>query len=134
MANNYPGAFANESLSYNVQFNPYLEFEFAKNFKLRSNLGTRFSGSRAGTFQNKNSYNLLTEGRTASEATYNMNLAYSYIWENILNYNFKLGKDHDFGLTGITSWADSRSEGTLLGGNGIDYDDFQFYNMASVKI
>ncbi len=133
LANNYPGAFANESLSYNVQFNPYLEFEFAKNFKLRSNLGTRFSGSRAGTFQNKNSYNLLTEGRTASEATYNNELAYSYIWENILSYNFKAGKDHDFGLTGITSWADSRTEGAYLGGNGIDYDDFQFYNMGAVK-
>ncbi len=133
LANNYPGAFANESLSYNVQFNPYLEFEFAKNFKLRSNLGTKFSGGRAGTFQNKNSYNLLSEGRTASEATYNMTLAYSYIWENILNYNFKAGKDHDFTLTGITSWADNRSEGSYMGGNGIDYDDFLFYNMGAVK-
>ncbi|MBL0736533.1 TonB-dependent receptor [Flavobacterium sp. GN10] len=133
LANNYPGAFANESIGYNVQFNPYLEIEFAKNFKLRSNLGTKFSGGRAGTFQNKNSYNLLSEGRTASEATYNMTLAYSYIWENILNYNFKAGKDHDFTLTGITSWADNRSEGTYMGGNGIDYDDFLFYNMGAVK-
>ncbi len=133
LANNYPGAFADETIGYNVQFNPYLEFEFAKNFKLRSNLGTKFSGNRAGTFQNKNSYNLLTEGRTASEATYNIELAYSYIWENILNYNFKLGKDHEFTATGITSWADSREEGSYMGGNGLDYDDFLFYNMGAVK-
>ena len=133
MANNYPGAFANESKDFNVQFNPYFEFQFSKNLKLRSNLGTRFSGGRSGTFQNKNSYNLLTEGRTASEATYNINLGYSYIWENILNYQFKVAEDHDFTLTGITSWADSRSEGSYLGGNGLDYDDFLFYNMSSVK-
>lgn len=133
LANNYPGAFANETIGYNIQFNPYLEFEFSKNFKWRSNLGTRFSGSREGTFQNKNSYNLLSEGRTASEATYGIDLAYSYIWENILNYNFKAGQNHDFTVTGITSWADSRSEGSFLGGNGLDYDDFLFYNMGAVK-
>lgn len=133
LANNYPGAFADESMDYNIQFNPYFEFEFAENFKLRSNLGTRFSGSRAGTFQNKNSYNLLSEGRTASEATYNVELDYSYIWENILNYNFKIGEDHDFTMTGITSWADTRSEGSYLGGNGIDYDDFLYHNMGAVK-
>lgn len=133
LANNYPGAFADETMSYNVQFNPYLEVEFAKNLKLRSNLGTRFSGNRAGTFQNKNSYNLLSEGRTASEATYDVELDYSYIWENILNYNFKVAENHDFTVTGITSWADSRSEGSYLGGNGIDYDDFLYHNMGAVK-
>lgn len=133
LANNYPGAFADESIDFNVQFNPYMEFAFAKNFTLRSNLGTRYSGGRSGTFQNKNSYNLLTEGRTASEATYNTSMSYSYIWENILNYNFKVGSDHDFTATGITSWADSRSEGSYLGGNGLDYDEFLFYNMGAIK-
>lgn len=133
LANNYPGAFANESKDFGVQFNPYFEFNFTKNLKLRSNLGTRFSGGRSGTFQNKNSYNLLTEGRTASEATYNIDLGYGYIWENILNYQLKIGENHDFTFTGITSWADSRSEGSYLGGNGLDYDDFLFYNMGSVK-
>jgi TonB-linked SusC/RagA family outer membrane protein len=133
LANNYPGAFANESKSFDVQFNPYLEFEFFKDFKLRSNLGTRFSNSRTGTFQNKNSYNLLSEGRIASEASYNIDFAYSYIWENILNYKFNVADNHEFTVTGISSWADSRNEGALLAGNGIDYDDFQFYNMGSVK-
>ncbi|KDN54807.1 TonB-dependent receptor plug [Flavobacterium seoulense] len=133
LANNYPGAFVNEGKSFNVQFNPYFEFEFVKNLKLRSNLGTQFSNSRTGTFQNKNSYNLLSEGRTASEASYDTSFSYSYIWENILNYNFKVATDHDFTLTGISSWADSRNEGTSLAGNGLDYDDFQFYNMGSIK-
>ena len=133
LANNYPGAFANETKSFNVQFNPYFEFEFFKDFKLRSNLGTQFSNSRNGAFQSPNSYNLLSEGRIASEASYNTNFSYSYIWENILSYKFNVAQDHEFTMTGITSWADNRNEGVLLAGNGLDYDDFKFYNMGSIK-
>ncbi|WP_164891077.1 SusC/RagA family TonB-linked outer membrane protein [Botryobacter ruber] len=133
LANNYPGAFANQSRSFNIQFNPYVEFTPVKNLSFRSNFGTNLSGSRAGNFANRNSYNLLSEGKVASEAAYSTGFNYSYIWENILNYNATLLKDHQIGLTGITSWADSRREGASIAGTGLDYDDFLFYNMAAVQ-
>lgn len=133
LANNYPGAFADETKDFDVQFNPYIEYQFTKDLKLRSNLGTHFSNTRHGNFANKNSYNLLSEGRTASEAGYRTDFSYSYIWENILDYKFRIGTDHDFTATAITSWTDSRNEGSYIAGNGLDYDDFKFYNMGAVK-
>ena len=132
LANNYPGAYVNEGLSFNMQFNPYLEVEFLKNLTLRSNFGTRLSNGRSGSFQNRNSYNMLAEGRTVSQASYATNFGYNYIWENILNYNFEVAKVHEFALTAISSWADNRSEGAYLAGSGLDYDALLFYNMAAI--
>ncbi|MFC6099229.1 TonB-dependent receptor [Olivibacter domesticus] len=133
LANNYPGAFADQSRSFNLQFNPYVEFSPIENLSLRSNFGAQLSNGRLGNFQNRNSYNLLSEGRTASEAAYTTNFNYNYIWENIINYHFNLVDDHEFTVTGISSWADNRFEENSLAGNGLDYDEFLFYNMGALQ-
>ena len=133
LANNYPGAFADESKSFNLQLNPYLEFTPIKNLTLRSNFGATLASNRRGTFQNRNSYNFLTENRTISNASYLNGSNYSYIWENFLTYKFNVTHDHDFTVTGLTSWADNRSEEVSLTGEGLDYDEFQFYNMSALK-
>lgn len=132
LANNYPGAFANEGRSFNIQFNPYVELNFLKNFQLRSNFGATLSNGRTGNFQGANSYNKLIESSPAS-ASYTTAFGYRYIWENILNYKTTIRKNHELGVTGITSWWDTRDEGSVLSGTGIDYEDFLFYNMGAVQ-
>lgn len=133
LANNYPGAFADDAKNFNLQLNPYIEFTPIKNLTLRSNFGATLASSRRGTFQNRNSYNFLTENRTISNASYTTGSNYNYIWENFLTYKFNVAKEHDFTVTGLTSWNDNRAEEVSLTGEGLDYDEFQFYNMSALK-
>ncbi len=133
LANNYPGAFSNQARNFNLQFNPYVEISPVKNLTLRSNFGANLGNSRRGEFQGLNSFNALRESWTDSRITYSTGMNYSYIWENILNYNFNVAKDHQFALTGVTSWADNRSESSYLSGLGLDYEEFMYYNMGAVK-
>lgn len=133
MANNYPGAFANQSRSFNLQFNPYIEFSPVKNLTLRSNFGVGLSSGRTGTFQGINSYNFLTEGKTDAEGGYETTMSYSYIWENFLTWKFNAGFDHEFTVTALTSWANNKNEGSNIAGRGIDYEEFQYYNMAAYR-
>src|SRR5690606_26221470 len=132
IANYAHGVYLNNSKNLYLNLKPYIEITPFKNFSLRSNFGASLSSNRTGIFENENSYNLASEAKTNKQASYSTGLGYNYIWENILNYNFTLNKDHDFTLTGITSYSDNRSESSLIQGEGLDYDEFIYYNMSAV--
>jgi len=134
LANNYPGAFANQGRNFSIRFNPYIEFRPIKNLTWRSNFGGSLSNGRSGSFANRNSYNFLTQGETESSVSYSQSMSYSYLWENILTYDVNIASDHDVTLTAITSWADNRNEELFTSGRGLDYDDFLYYNIAGLHI
>ena len=55
----------------------------------------------------------LADGTTTSgEVTASVanTFGYNYKWENILTYNFNINDDHEFTLTGVTSWNHNRQE------------------------
>lgn len=133
LANYAPGVFLNNTKNLFVAANPYVEIKPLKNLSIRSNLGVTLYGRRNGTFQNENSYNLASEGRNTKEASYSTGLGYNYTWENIVNYNFTLKNDHDFTLTGITSWANNQNESSYIFGEGLDYDEFIYYNIGAAS-
>nr|WP_294895299.1 TonB-dependent receptor [uncultured Pedobacter sp.] len=133
LANYAPGVFLNNTKDLYIAANPYVELTPIKNLTIRSNLGVTLYGNRNGTFQNENSYNLASEGRNTKEASYSTSLGYNYTWENIINYNFKLQQDHDFTLTGITSWANNQNESSYIYGQDLDYDEFVYYNIGAAK-
>ena len=134
IANYASGVFINNTKSLYLAINPYVEFTPIKNLSIRSNLGVTLSSGRQGTFANERSYNLLSEGRTAKEASYQNNIGYGYLWENIINYNLTLAKDHQFTLTGITSLSDKRNESSFIFGTGLEFDDYQFYNLSAATV
>ncbi|WP_316807197.1 TonB-dependent receptor [Pedobacter agri] len=134
IANYADGVFINNTKSLFLAVNPYVEFTPVKNLSIRSNLGLTLSANRQGTFANERSYNILSEGRTAKEASYENNIAYNYLWENIINYNLTLANDHQFTVTGITSFEDRRGERSFIFGTGLEFDDYQFYNLAAATL
>lgn len=134
LANNYPGAYANQGRNFGIRFNPYIEFSPIKNLTWRSNFGGSLSNGRSGNFANRNSYNFLTQGETETNVSYSQSMSYSYIWENFLTYNLNIASDHEFTLTGITSWADNRNEDLFTSGRGLDYDEFLFYNIGGLHV
>ncbi|MCX2473413.1 TonB-dependent receptor [Pedobacter sp. MC2016-05] len=131
IANYAPGVFANNNKNLFLQLNPYVEFKPTENLTIRSNLGVTLSSDRRGTFANENSYNLASENRNVKEASYATNLNYGYLWENIVTYNYAINKDHQFTFTGITSMADNRTETSTLSGNGLDFDEYLYYNLGA---
>ncbi|WP_316784904.1 TonB-dependent receptor [Pedobacter frigiditerrae] len=134
IANYANGVFINNTKSLYLAVNPYVEFTPIKNLSIRSNLGLTLSSGRQGTFANERSYNLLSEGRTAKEASYENSISYNYLWENIINYNWTLANDHQFTVTGITSLEDKRSERSFIFGTGLEFDDYSFYNLSAATL
>ncbi|WP_443936769.1 SusC/RagA family TonB-linked outer membrane protein [Pedobacter sp. MW01-1-1] len=132
IANYEPGVLENNTKSLLLAMNPYVEFAPLKNLTIRSNLGVTLSSARNGYFANELSYNLASEARKTKEASYGTNIGYGYLWENIINYNFNINTDHQFTITGITSMADSRRETSIISGQGLDFDEYLYYNLGAL--
>jgi TonB-linked SusC/RagA family outer membrane protein len=132
IANYAPGVLVNNTKSLYTALNPYVEFKPIENLSIRSQLGVTLLSQRAGYFANERSYNLASENRATKEASYGTNANYGYLWENIINYNFTLQKDHSFTVTGITAMSDQRYENASMYGQGLDFDDYLFFNMGAV--
>jgi TonB-linked SusC/RagA family outer membrane protein len=133
LANLAPGVWVDNNKDFYVVVNPYLELTLLDNLTIRSNFGATYSSLRHGTFANERSFNLASEGRDTKEALYETSLGQNLVWENIINYNFKVKEDHSFTVTGITSMRKIKDEASFVGGDGLDYDEFLFYNMEGLK-
>lgn len=59
------------------------------------------------------------------------NTNYSYKWENILTYNFKIAKAHEFTFTGVTSYNHNQSESVTSGVNGITSNIYNWTNLGA---
>ncbi|MEN0052844.1 MAG: TonB-dependent receptor [Mucilaginibacter sp.] len=132
IANYAPGVLVNNTKGLFAAINPYIEFHPITNLSIRSQLGVTLASSRNGYFANELSYNLASEARNTKEASYTNNSGYGYLWENIANYNFTLNRDHNFSITGITSYNDQREETSFLAGQGLDFNDYLYYNMGAL--
>lgn len=111
LANNIPGVYDVNNKSINITANPYIDFNLTEGLTLRSILGVSLSSSRSGQFESDQTYLKLTgSSNPISTASYNTDLAYSYNWENILDYKTTIDEDHEIGATFITSYAHNQSE------------------------
>ncbi|RZL17983.1 MAG: TonB-dependent receptor, partial [Pedobacter sp.] len=134
IANYAPNVFVNNTKNLYLALNPYVEFLPIRNLSIRSNLGLTLASNRQGTFANERSYNIASEARNVKEASYETGINYNYLWENIANYNFTLASDHQFSLTGITSLEDKRRESSFIYGTGLEFDDYQFFNLGAATL
>lgn len=134
IANYAPGVYVNNIKNLNAAFNPYLEIDPIHNLTIRSNLSVMLGYQRNGLFDNQNSYNSASTSATYKEATYSTNFAYGYLWENIINYNFDINRDHHFVVTGITSLGDNKNETSTIYAQGLDYDNYLYYNQGAATI
>ncbi|QKJ30706.1 TonB-dependent receptor [Mucilaginibacter mali] len=134
IANYEPGVYRNDTKNIYGAINPYIEFHPIKNLSVRSNMSYIFGYTRKGTFDNEKSYFNASQAQNIKEASYGTNLNYGYIWENIINYNLTLFKDHSLAFTGITSLNNSKTESSSISGQGLDYDAFIYYNLGASSL
>lgn len=130
IADDIKGTYSNNTKSIAITANPYVEFNLAKGLTFKSILGTSLSASRNGIFNSDHTYMALTGSSTAiRNGTYKSDFGFGYTWENIANYYFKIGEDHDFNTTLISSYSRNQSESGTAYNEGFLYDDFLFYNL-----
>ena len=129
---NRPGIYKNNSKSFNITANPYIDITFLPELTFRSILGTSLSSSRKGEFNSDETYMMLTGSSSAKRnATYETSLDYNYTWENILTYNQTFAEDHNVSATLITSWAKSQHEESSAYNEGFLYNEFLWYSLSA---
>ena len=129
MSDEIPGQFVDNTLKTNLVGNGYLELTPIKGLSFKSVIGTSLSFSRQGKYFGSKSIANPEAGFSLPCALINNQSSYDYKWENILNYNFKIGDDHSIMLTGVTSWGKSSWEYAYAGGSGFDMDSYSFWNL-----
>lgn len=123
--------YANNTRSTYINTNAYLELTPVKGLSFRSQLSTSLNYSRQGQYWGAYcNANRPTYAGTPHASITNTN-SNSYTWENILSYNITVAQDHDFGITGITSWQKTQNESSIAGGSGQDLDIWSFWRLAS---
>jgi TonB-linked SusC/RagA family outer membrane protein len=131
LLNYQPGVYTNMDNNFRINVNPYIEIKPIKGLSLLSRLGAAFNYSSNYQFNGVGSVNYTYNNGQISKAQITQNRSYGYNWENILTYNFKVAKDHDFTLTGVTSWSDAQSLNTAMYQSNILTNNFKWYNFTN---
>jgi TonB-linked SusC/RagA family outer membrane protein len=119
-----PGAQVDETFRTRIFNSMYLNWEIAKGLTYRVNFGPDIAISRSGRFTGS-----LTNARRGGDATGSVDNRFTlnYTLENILNYNKKLGNDHNFNLTLLQSFQQDKFERSNIDVLGIP-DPSQLYH------
>jgi TonB-linked SusC/RagA family outer membrane protein len=102
----------------------------------QSRIGATLGYSRSNAFVGIGSYQYYANGGSGNETNTNVyaqitqSRTYNYKWENILTYNFKVASDHDFTVTGVTSWNHNQTDKTVQKETNISDNAFLWHNMG----
>ena len=131
MSDEINGQYVNNTRGTNITANGTLELTPVKGVSFKSVLGTTVNNSRTGMFFGPLSIANITAGYNKPLASIANNATYGYKWENILNYNFKIATDHEFGLTGVTSWSKNQTEYTYAAAQGQQLTSQSFWKLSA---
>lgn len=136
LLNTQNGVYKNQDQNFRFYFNPYIELTPVKGLTILSRVGTTLNFIRNNYFQGEGSYQYYTSaGATTSGTNENVfaaitqNRNYNYKWENIITYNFKIKNDHDFTVTGVTSWNHDQFDKSYMKQSNISDNKFLWHNM-----
>lgn len=123
--------YANNTRNTYINAIGYLELTPLKGLKFRSQLNGTLNHKRVGTYWGANSTAKPPTYAGSPDADITHSDGYSYTWENILSYNITVAKDHDFGLTGVTSWQKEQDESAQANGWSQDLDSWQYWRLIA---
>lgn len=124
-----PDQYVNNTRTTYINATGYLELTPLKGLSFRSQLSGSNAHARQGLYWGA----LCNANRPTYASVPHAEKVYaddwSYTWENILSYNTTIAKDHNIGGTFITSWTQSQSEPTSVGGSGQAMDMWSFHRL-----
>lgn len=124
-----PGVYGNVDNNLKVFFNPYIEIKPIKGLSILSRLGTQLTFSNTYRFDGIGSVSYTYSNAGIAKARVDQNRFLGYQWENIIRYNFKV-KDHDFTVTGVSSWAHNQTTNTIMNQSNIVSNNFKWYKFT----
>jgi len=124
-----PGVYGNVDNNLKLFINPYVEIKPLKGLSFLSRIGTQLSFSNSYRFDGIGSVNYTYTNANIAKAQINQNRSWGYQWENILTYNFKV-KEHDFTVTGVSSWFDVQNQNSSMNQSNIISNNFQWYKFT----
>ncbi|HOZ96885.1 MAG TPA: SusC/RagA family TonB-linked outer membrane protein [Niabella sp.] len=105
-----------QRLTTNIWANGYAELKPLKGLSVRSNFGTNFNFRRNSDFEGAGSID--RAGLYADALASILSTEKSFItWDNIVNYTKSI-ESHDFTITGLTSWTQSKFRSSYSEGSG----------------
>lgn len=123
--------YVNNTKATYINATGYLELTPLKGLTLRSQLNTSISHSRHGVYWGAQANALRPTYAGTPAAQWNDIDNYNFNWENIISYNVTVAKDHDFGITGVSSWQRKTTESLTADAGGQDLDVWTFWRMMS---
>jgi len=137
LANNHSN-YRNNNQVTRVYLNPYiritplkgLTFESRLNASLSYNKTNRFEGIGSYQYYNASGYDVQGTNDKVWASVAQTNNA-NYKWENILSYNFNINEDHEFTLTGVTSWNHNRQEYTYAYADNLTTNTYLWHYLGS---
>lgn len=125
-------AYQNNTKSTSINIAPYVEITPFKGFMFKSLFNASLSHSRNGLWDGLDTYMKLSGSQDNKRtADYVSSNGYSYSWQNVANYNFKIKDIHDITLTGIIEYSKGRNEGATAQNEQFEYDDYLWYNLSA---
>lgn len=144
LVNENQDVYRNHPNKLNLYFQPYIRITPLKGLSMESRLSARLSYTNNHQFVGYGSYSFYDKaGRAAidndpknfsdlTSASLSSSRSWGYTWENILTYNFKLYNDHDFTLTGVSTYNNSENESLSLSNTGVPSNTMYWTNMGAL--
>ncbi len=128
LLNYQPGVYSNIDNHTRVKFNPYVEIKPLKGLTFLSRAGLWLNYINTYRFDGIGSVNYTYANAGIAKAEIEQNRSYGYQWENILTYNFKIARSHDFTVTGVSTWNHSQNSNTSMVQNNVLTNNFKWHN------
>lgn len=129
IADEAEGQYVNNIKVLSVTPQAYVEITPLKGLTFKSTLGGHFTSRRQGLYTGSQSYEHLEKDPVSAKIP--TKFTYNYKWENVLSYNFRIKKDHDFTVTAVAEWQKNRLEESSAEAYGFDTDSFGYHNLGA---
>lgn len=126
-----PNQYIDNTRNTYANLNVYAEVRPFSGISFRSTIGATLNNSRNGRYWGKQAASNVIPGYSPPLAAVYNGFSYGYTWENVATWNKLLATDHNFGITGITSWALNCADYNNAMGQGQGLDYYQFYNLGN---
>lgn len=126
-----PGAQVDETFRTRIFSSIYLNWEIAEGWSYRFNFGPDYTVRRSGRFIGSQ-----TNARRGGDATANVSDQFNlnYTVENILNYEKKLGTDHNLNVTLLQSFQQDKFERSDIGVQGIPAPSQLYHRLGDASL
>lgn len=126
-----PGAQVDETFRTRIFSSIYLNWEIAEGLSYRFNFGPDYTVRRSGRFIGSQ-----TNARRGGDATANVSDQFNlnYTVENILNYEKKLGTDHNLNVTLLQSFQQDKFERSDIGVQGIPAPSQLYHRLGDASL